>query len=368
MNRGDVLLVWVVSSLLASGVAAQPGSPPPGRAYLFTLDLAGTPLDEFPTAVKALNGTMTVVDKNGQHMLRASSPSEFLITLPQVLPPEFTVEADLIPKSCCNPEDFMLEGTPARNRGVASVELTWHPAHIMAVGGGGEMYQSDMPADLAAMTPGNLTHLVITFSGTTVKLYTNGRRLYTLDKQFVRGRVLRVWLGGQDDGLNAVYLAGLRIGTGPAAPEVIAGQAGLPGGAGSLPGAAAASTGSGSTAPPQPPTSSGSALPSGANTKPGPVNTAGSTAKTASRCQPGGAPGAPPLNYQVGGGRVGGAVIQWWTETGAEYLVERSPDAGDASRVWSRLTSTCDFPSNLNYYTIHWEDGKDYPVVNFYDN
>jgi hypothetical protein len=83
---------------------------------LFVLDLQGTALDEFPAAVKALTGTMTMVDKNGQRMLRASSPSEFLITLPQVLPADFTVEADLIPKSCCNPDDFMLEATPTGNR------------------------------------------------------------------------------------------------------------------------------------------------------------------------------------------------------------------------------------------------------------
>ena len=207
---------------LAVGSGAGRGGPSRQGPYLFALDLAGTPLDEFPSAVKALNGTMTVVDKNGQHMLRASSPSEFLITLPQSLPTDFTVEVDLIPKSCCNPEDFMLEGTPTRNRGVASAELTWQPTHIMAVGGG-EMYQSDMPADLAASTPGNSTQLVWEFNGTTINLYTNGRRLYTLDRQFVRGRVLRVWLGGQDEGINAVYLAGLRIGLGGASPSIIAG-------------------------------------------------------------------------------------------------------------------------------------------------
>ncbi|HEU5219052.1 MAG TPA: hypothetical protein VFU23_10360, partial [Gemmatimonadales bacterium] len=127
--------------------AAQPIVQRPGP-YLFVLDLQGTALDEFPDAVKALNGVMTVVNKNGQHMLRASSPSELLITLPQALPPVFTVEVDLIPKACCNPDDIMVEGTPARNRGGASAELTWHPAHISVVGGGGDMYQSDMPADL----------------------------------------------------------------------------------------------------------------------------------------------------------------------------------------------------------------------------
>ncbi len=194
-----------------------------GQSPLFVLDLQGTALDEFPSAVKALNGTMTTVDMNGQRMLRASSPSEFLITLPQNLPAAFTVILDVIPKGCCAPEDIMLEGTPTMNRGVASVQLTWQPAHIMAVGGGGEMYQSDMPADLAASTPGNLTQLVWEFNGTKINLYTNGRRLYTLDKQFARGRVLRVWLGGADEGLNAVHLASLSILDGAVARSVIAG-------------------------------------------------------------------------------------------------------------------------------------------------
>jgi len=205
-----------------AGLLLAAAAPLPGQSPLFVLDVQGTALDEFPSAVKALKGTMTTVDKNGQRMLRASSPSEFLITLPQNLPAAFTVIVDLIPKACCNPEDIMLEGTPARNRGVASAELTWHPAHIMAVGGGGDMYQSDMPADLAASTPGNLTQLIWEFKGSTITLYTNGRRMYTLDKQFVRGRVLRVWLGGADEGLNAMHLASLSILDGAVAAGVIA--------------------------------------------------------------------------------------------------------------------------------------------------
>jgi hypothetical protein len=220
-----------------AALAAQPGAPLPTpvarHLYLFTLDLQGTALDEFPDAVKALNGVMTVVDKNGQHMLMASSPSELLITLPQVLPSEFAVEVDLIPKRCCNPDDIMLEGTPTMNRGPASVQLTWQPERISAVGGGGEMYQSNMPDDLAAATPGNLTHLVFAFNGTTIKLYTNGRRLYTLEKQFVRGRVLRVWLGGES-ATNPMYLAGLRISGGAWNPEIASGG---------RPGAASAATG-----------------------------------------------------------------------------------------------------------------------------
>jgi hypothetical protein len=273
VRPGLLGLLILASTSRHSGQGQVSWAGPP----LFILDVQGTALDEFPSGVKALNGTMTVVDKNGQRMLRASSPSEFLITLPQNLPAAFTVVVDLIPKACCNPEDFMLEGTPTRNRGVASAELTWHPEHIMAVGGGGEMYQSDMPADLAASTPGNLTQLVWEFSGTTIKLYTNGRRMYTLDKQFARGRVLRVWLGGQDEGLHAVHLAGLSVLDGAVAAGVIAATAGLPGGGAvssnpqvnsatslsstRLAGRAGGSTGTGSGTATQQSASTGGALP-----------------------------------------------------------------------------------------------------------
>jgi hypothetical protein len=60
----------------------------------------------------------------------------------------------------------------------------------------------------------------VSFEGSTVKLYTNGRRMFTLDRQFARRDVLRVFLGGVDD-VNPVYLAGLRIATG--APVLAAG-------------------------------------------------------------------------------------------------------------------------------------------------
>ena len=215
------LLLLAVPAVLG----AQPRQPS-ARALqpsLFVLDLPGTALDEFPSSVKALSGVMTVVDKGGQHMLKASSPSEFLIMLPQALPADFTVELDVIPKAGGAPDDIMLEGMPSRNRGVASAELTWHTERISAVGGSPDMYQASMPDDLAASTPGNLTHIVVEFHGTQIKLYTNGRRLYTLDKQFARGRVLRVALGGADDGLNAAYLASFQIWLGGASASMIAG-------------------------------------------------------------------------------------------------------------------------------------------------
>ena len=201
------------------GVAQQP--PPgvpfaagfqPGSQQLFLLDLANTPVGEIPANIQLLQGTLEVVLKDGVPMLKASSASAFLITLPQPLPQDFTLEFDLVPKACCNPADL---GIGEVNQGVASAHLEWDSdGQLRAVGGGGELYQAPMPDDFAAALPGVRTQVGVSFQGSTVKLYTNGRRLYTLsDRRFARGRTLRVTLGAQDDADQAMYLAKLRIAT-----------------------------------------------------------------------------------------------------------------------------------------------------------
>ena len=57
---------WLVAAVLLGPTRVA------GQSPLFVLDVQGTALDEFPSSVKALMGTMTTVDKNGQRMLRAS--------------------------------------------------------------------------------------------------------------------------------------------------------------------------------------------------------------------------------------------------------------------------------------------------------
>lgn len=185
-----------------------------GTRALFDLNLGATPVGEIPTNIDVRNGTLDVVMKDNVKMLKASSVSEFLISLPEFLPETFTLEFEIVPKGCCNPEDLAFEGTRSINQGTESARIQWDSDGNLAVVGGGEMYQSPMPADLSATLPGVLTQVAVSFDGGTIKLYTNGRRLYTLtDRKFVRGRVLRVQLGGQDDGKQAVHLAKLRVAT-----------------------------------------------------------------------------------------------------------------------------------------------------------
>jgi dihydrofolate reductase len=181
---------------------------------LYNLDLTGVPLGEAPPGLKILSGDLTLVMKDGARMLRASKTTELLVLLPEYLPQNFSVEFDLVPKGCCNPEDLAFEGTRRMNQGVESARIAWDSDGYLRVVGGGELYQAPMPEELSTTLPGTLTHVAVSFEGGTVKLYTNGTRLYTLaDRRFVRGKVLRVFLGGQDDAKQAVYLAALRVAT-----------------------------------------------------------------------------------------------------------------------------------------------------------
>ena len=231
--RGRLLgRLIALAILLPSSASGQPATPPAGVAFsagfqpggqqLFALDLRGTPIGEFPTNLEFRNGTMEVVLKNGVRMLKASAASEFVITLPQVLPQDFTLEFDLIPKAGGPPPDLSLEGTPRINQGEASAHLLWQAdGYLAVIGGAQDNYETPMPEDFRASLPGVRTQVGVSVSGSTIKLYTNGRRLFTLDRQFARRDVLRVFLGGVDD-VNAVYLAGLRIAMG--APLLAGGQ------------------------------------------------------------------------------------------------------------------------------------------------
>ncbi|HEY9383069.1 MAG TPA: hypothetical protein VIP80_06105 [Gemmatimonadales bacterium] len=216
-RRAAAFATIALSAALAGPGAAQSTTQMsgfvPGTRTIWQMNLANLQPGDLPAGMKLLQGNLELGSKDGKPTLFTNKPTDFLIRLPEVLPADFTLEFEISAKKCCNPEDLMFEGSLTRNRGVASAEVTWHPSHIMVVGGG-EMYQSDVPEDLGLTLPGALAQVNVSYAGGALKLYTNGRRLYTLsDRKFARGRVLRVSLGGQDGPEYAVHLAGLRIAT-----------------------------------------------------------------------------------------------------------------------------------------------------------
>ena len=232
MNADRLFRVWLLLLAQASpirGVEGQSGPPQRftvGGRDIVRVDFANTPIGDFPAGLEMVDGIMDVVVVNGRNMLRASSRSVVRVQLPQPLPQDFTLEFEFIPKAGGNPEDLAIEGTPLINQGANSANVMWHRDYLQIVGGGAT-YDSKVPPSFAATLPGVLTQVVLAMQGETLKLYTNGRLMYTQsNRKFVRGRVLRVFLGGQDDGPNAVHLATLRVVDGVAAVgPVVAGGA-----------------------------------------------------------------------------------------------------------------------------------------------
>jgi len=218
----------ILAGVLATGpLRAQTPTPPPGRPStgfvpgsreLFSVDFASVPAGEFPKQLHTIHGSMTMVMKDGVPALRASDVGVFLINLRERLPDDFTVELDIIPKACCNPWDLEMEATPAQDGGSASMVMLWSPDGLQTFGGG-DGFSRKMPEDLQPLLHGQLSEVRLSVKGTMVAMYTNGQKLWTLDRKIPRGRVFRVKLGGQDDDKQAVYLTKLRIATNsPAAP------------------------------------------------------------------------------------------------------------------------------------------------------
>ena len=209
---------WVFSFALVSLSTAWGQSTPafntfvPGGRQLVLLDFAALP-SGLPAGVRLLDGQLDIVTKDGQRMLRATARSSFLISLPEVLPQDFTLEFDIVPKMCCNPEDLAFEGTSVINQSDGSANVLWHREHQRIVGGGVH-YDRPMPSALSATLPGSLTNVAVSVRGQSFTMFTNGQQVYSLAMTFARSRVLRVFLGGQNATDQAVYLSRVRIAAG----------------------------------------------------------------------------------------------------------------------------------------------------------
>lgn len=218
MRCPAVVLALASGSLVLPVHTLAQGGFVPGSRELFSLDFAAEEQDEFPRKLRLIEGNVRMVMKDGLPMLKASDRSTFLVNLPERLPDDFTLEFDLVPKSCCQPEDLAFEGTPTINQGEQSMNFMWSRESLRAVGGGTSM-DVPMPPEIAVMLPAQLTEVRATFQGETFQVWTNGTQVVNWSgRKFPRGRVLRVFLGGQDDRDQAVYLSRLRVATNAPAP------------------------------------------------------------------------------------------------------------------------------------------------------
>ena len=207
----------------------------PGGQDLFVFDVAAT-RGTFPRGVSRLSGSVEWVTKEGRQMLKATERSELLITLPveQILPQNFTIEVDLIPRNRGPERDVTLEGKPSitQDGGSAHLEVMTDAnfGTIYVVGGGTNIPEFPMPEAVRATLPESFTRVGVSVEGNTIRFFINGTEILPDPEQpskkvqarFARGNVLRVTLGGvaEDDGGKPVYLSRVRLATG--APVTVA--------------------------------------------------------------------------------------------------------------------------------------------------
>ena len=225
----SLLIPSAVTSAQATQVAAASAFVPGGQE-LFAQDFAGARIGTIPRGIQLLSGKVDAVSMNGVIMLRATESSELLVTLPNglVLPQNFTIELDIIPKGCCPPPDLTIEGTRTMTQDIGSAHLqlltdadhgSWY-----VIGGATDNQEFEIPGTVRATLPGVLTRVGVRVAGGNITMYLNGTALApSVQAWFVRGSVLRITLGGlTDDGgnIHPVYLARIRVATG--APATVA--------------------------------------------------------------------------------------------------------------------------------------------------
>ena len=202
----------------ASRGTAQTQTVTGGARQIMALDFSTMPVGDFPKRNDLhTQSSLEIVDHNGVHLLKAGLASAFVIDLPENLPDQFTLEFDVVSQECCGSDDLAFETTrndPNQN----SAKVSWSPAVQRVSGGGGSPFTAT-----TRLTGGQLDHVLASVEGTTIKLYTDNVRLYTVSGyRLVRGQVLRVSLNGTDEGKGAVYLARVRIAEGVATVTQIA--------------------------------------------------------------------------------------------------------------------------------------------------
>ena len=187
----------------------------PGNKVLFYTDFSEDRVGNFARALKYVSGTLEVVERDGEKVLRATGPSVFLVPLARTLPQRFTLEIDAIaPMSGALHRAVMFEGGDRWLANAQSTAITWNPRGAWYEGSGKNMGESGVrvPEAMRPSMTGTVVHLRVLMDSGYFKMYANERRLYNIPEfAFKRDAVIRVALEGSEADGMAVYITGIRV-------------------------------------------------------------------------------------------------------------------------------------------------------------
>jgi OOP family OmpA-OmpF porin len=186
----------------------------PGQRTLFYSDFTDDQVGNFPQRLDFKVGTMEVVEfEDGKRALKASSPSEFLIPLPQALPDKYTIELDVINRGTnrVGANTIEVTGDPSfsdRN----SIQVGWGHGGLQTSGGGLQSNWIAAKESDKERYLGNPASFRLLGDGKYLKVYVDERRVANIpNATFTRANGVLIKLEGRDDEKDAVYLTRIRV-------------------------------------------------------------------------------------------------------------------------------------------------------------
>jgi OmpA-OmpF porin, OOP family len=186
----------------------------PGQRTLFFTDFTEDEVGNFPQRLEFKTGGMEIVEfEGGQRALKASSESDFIIPLPEVLPQKFTLELDVINRNSRSSGNNTFEIVGGRDG------LTFDRGEFNQVGWGyqgvtvrGGPVQASVDAKDPDRYVGKPASFRMLMDGKYLKLYADEKRVANIPTaSFKRDKALFVRLLAFDDEDNAVYLTRIRV-------------------------------------------------------------------------------------------------------------------------------------------------------------
>lgn len=185
----------------------------PGQRTIFFTDFTEDEVGNFPQRLEFKTGQLEVVEfEGGQRALKASSGSQLIIPLPEVLPDKFTIELDVINRNTQGiaAATFEIEGGRTY-RDDTFTKVAWGHNGFTIDGGEIKVDVLAKDADQARYT-GKPASIRLLADGKALKVYADEKRIANVpNANFKRDKALFLLLQGADDDQNAVYVTRIRV-------------------------------------------------------------------------------------------------------------------------------------------------------------
>jgi OOP family OmpA-OmpF porin len=185
----------------------------PGNRVILFADYLDDQVGNFPKRLSFRNGNMEVVELDGKRYVRITGSSVLGIPLPEILPPKFTIEIDVINRKVLDGAAFRLQGGLAWNNTGKTSTIEWgvDGAGLSQWAGGGGVAAIALNEANKVRYRGKPAQLRILGDGQYIKIYLDEKRYANIpNANFERSKGLTLQAEGRSEE-NPVYLGQIRV-------------------------------------------------------------------------------------------------------------------------------------------------------------